>query len=82
MAKAKKDNAPTSIKVDKQSKGEFGLGTVPVNYLKDGTDPSIKPDDHYPDWLWDLQVSEQRTVLYALENGLMRVLRCSHVDLQ
>ncbi len=30
---------------------------TPINYLKDGTDPSVMPDDQYPDWLWNMQVS-------------------------
>ncbi|XP_031553475.1 39S ribosomal protein L54, mitochondrial-like [Actinia tenebrosa] len=25
-----------------------------INYLKDGTDPPLLPDNEYPDWLWKL----------------------------
>ena len=37
-------------------KGDYGLGVVPINYLKDGKDVPIKPDEEYPDWLWNMQV--------------------------
>lgn len=40
----------------KDGSGDHGLGVVPINYLKDGKDPSIKPDEEYPDWLWNMQV--------------------------
>lgn len=39
-----------------QDGGGEGLGVVPINYLKDGVDPPIKPDSEYPDWLWNMQV--------------------------
>ena len=25
-----------------------------VNYFKEGEDPPIKPDEEYPEWLWEL----------------------------
>eukprot|EP00904_Undaria_pinnatifida_P012733 jgi/Undpi1/8590/HiC_scaffold_25.g11055.m1 len=37
-------------------KGDYGLGVVPINYLKDGKDVPIKPDEEYPDWLWNMQL--------------------------
>lgn len=40
----------------KDDKGEHGLGVTPINYLKDGKDPSVMPDESYPDWLWNMQV--------------------------
>lgn len=40
----------------KDNKGEHGLGVTPINYFKDGKDPSVKPDEEYPEWLWNLQV--------------------------
>lgn len=32
-----------------------------VSYLKDGKDGEIHPDNHYPDWLWDLRGTKQTT---------------------
>ena len=26
-----------------------------LNINKSGTDPSVKPDDAYPEWLWELE---------------------------
>lgn len=40
----------------KDDKGEHGLGVTPINYLKDGKDPSVMPDEDYPEWLWNMQV--------------------------
>eukprot|EP00752_Nemacystus_decipiens_P008059 g7203.t1 len=40
----------------KDNKGEHGLGVTPINYLKDGKDPSVMPDEEYPDWLWNMQL--------------------------
>lgn len=40
----------------KDSAGEHGLGVVPINYRKDGKDPSVMPDEDYPEWLWNMQV--------------------------
>lgn len=40
----------------KDNAGEHGLGVIPINYLKDGKDPSVLPDEEYPDWLWNMQV--------------------------
>eukprot|EP00903_Cladosiphon_okamuranus_P008525 g8185.t1 len=40
----------------KDNKGEHGLGVTPINYLKDGKDPSVMPDEDYPDWLWNMQL--------------------------
>lgn len=37
--------------------GQGGLGVVPVNFFKDKTHPPIKPDEEYPNWLWELEVS-------------------------
>mmetsp|Transcript_15942 Transcript_15942/g.21076 ORF Transcript_15942/g.21076 Transcript_15942/m.21076 type:complete len:90 (-) Transcript_15942:404-673(-) len=28
---------------------------VPINFYKDGQDPLIKPDEDYPDWMWNLK---------------------------
>ncbi|CAM9397650.1 unnamed protein product [Heterosigma akashiwo] len=30
---------------------------VPINFLKDGQDPLIKPDSDYPEWLWGLKLT-------------------------
>ena len=35
---------------------EHGLGVIPINYLKDGEDPPLKPDGEYPEWLFKMQV--------------------------
>ena len=35
--------------------GDHGLGVVKgLNVLKDGKDPSIRPDSEYPDWVFEL----------------------------
>ncbi|CAM9285142.1 unnamed protein product, partial [Choristocarpus tenellus] len=39
---------------------EAGPMTIPVNFLKDGSDPIIKSDEEYPEWLWNLEVRSQR----------------------
>jgi hypothetical protein len=31
------------------------LGTIPVNIMKDGSDPPVLPDEEYPDWVFRLQ---------------------------
>ncbi|CAM9467213.1 unnamed protein product [Ascophyllum nodosum] len=36
---------------------EHGLGVIPINYLKDGEDPPLKPDGEYPEWLFKMQMS-------------------------
>ncbi|CAN0402213.1 unnamed protein product, partial [Hapterophycus canaliculatus] len=38
----------------KDSAGEHGLGVIPINFRKDGKDPSVMPDEDYPDWLWNM----------------------------
>lgn len=43
----------------KDNKGEHGLGVTPINFLKDGKDPSVMPDEDYPEWLWNMQVLGQ-----------------------
>eukprot|EP00884_Botryococcus_braunii_P000353 jgi/Botrbrau1/10318/Bobra.0120s0031.1 len=35
-----------------------------VNILKGGTDPPLKPDEEYPDWLWEL--AEPQPTLFEL----------------
>ncbi|CAM9234879.1 unnamed protein product [Pylaiella littoralis] len=40
----------------KDNKGEHGLGVTPINFLKDGKDPSVMPDEDYPEWLWNMQL--------------------------
>ncbi|CAM9664903.1 unnamed protein product [Ectocarpus sp. 12 AP-2014] len=40
----------------KDSAGEHGLGVTPINFLKDGKDPSVMPDEEYPEWLWNMQL--------------------------
>lgn len=47
----------------KDSAGEHGLGVTPINFLKDGKDPSVMPDEEYPEWLWNMQVCMVCTIL-------------------
>mmetsp|Transcript_6539 Transcript_6539/g.8094 ORF Transcript_6539/g.8094 Transcript_6539/m.8094 type:complete len:98 (-) Transcript_6539:106-399(-) len=37
--------------------------SIPINFKKSDTDPVIKPDEGYPDWLWELEQPK----LYVLE---------------
>ncbi|XP_058956885.2 large ribosomal subunit protein mL54-like [Pocillopora verrucosa] len=30
-----------------------------INYLKDGSDPPLLPDNEYPDWLWEVLQPKQ-----------------------
>lgn len=59
MAKAKKGakDQEKSGQPNKDDDKGLGYGVIPINYLKDGTHPPIKPDEEYPDWLWNLPVS-------------------------
>jgi Mitochondrial ribosomal protein L37 len=66
-------------KKEKGAKGEettapavTTAGIIPINYLKDGTDPVAKPNDYYPDWLRDLSVSCRSSPAFAL-----RLLACN-----
>eukprot|EP00953_Heterococcus_sp_UTEX-ZZ885_P000940 1017-Heterococcus_DN1.PRE.1 len=44
-------------------------GIIPINYLKDGTDPVAKPNEYYPDWLRDLSLPNATELkLKGLEN--------------
>eukprot|EP00271_Cylindrocystis_brebissonii_P011528 TRINITY_DN29371_c0_g1_i1.p1 TRINITY_DN29371_c0_g1~~TRINITY_DN29371_c0_g1_i1.p1 ORF type:complete len:123 (-),score=29.00 TRINITY_DN29371_c0_g1_i1:229-597(-) len=53
-AKAKKskgDGAPAPPPVSKEIREKFVVG---ANFLKEGSDPPLKDDSEYPDWLWTL----------------------------
>eukprot|EP01018_Ginkgo_biloba_P026209 Gb_31356 [translate_table: standard] len=44
-------DAPKAPTISKELKASTVVG---ANILKDGTDPAIKADSEYPDWLWHL----------------------------
>lgn len=50
-AKKVKEQAPIGPTVDKEVRAKAVLG---ANILKEGTDPSIRPDADYPAWLFTL----------------------------
>lgn len=56
--KAKKGSkgggASDAPKVSSLSKEVKATTVVGANILKEGTDPKIRPDSEYPDWLWHL----------------------------
>lgn len=67
----------------KESKGEHGLGVVPINYLKDGTDPSIKQDEEYPEWLWSMQVCHDVNIFFVISFFQRKnpfFIRDQHID--
>ena len=39
-----------------------------VNYVKAGSDPPLRPDSEYPDWLWDIM--KPREALFSLQRKL------------
>ena len=39
-----------------------------ANYMKAGSDPALRPDSEYPDWLWDIM--KPREPLFALQRKL------------
>ena len=39
-----------------------------ANYTKAGSDPPLRPDNEYPDWLWDIM--KPREALFALQRKL------------
>ncbi|CAM9825965.1 unnamed protein product, partial [Sphacelaria rigidula] len=55
---------------------DFGLGVVPINYLKDGKHPPIKPDEDYPNWLWELpQMSKAKLSRIPEEEMTIKQMR-------
>lgn len=32
-----------------------------LNYAKEGSDPELKPDSEYPEWLWDVHTGPPKT---------------------
>lgn len=59
-AKGGKKGAAAAATPGKGAKDEStggSLGVIPVNYMKDGSHPPLKPDEEYPSWLWELKVS-------------------------
>jgi large subunit ribosomal protein L54 len=40
-----------------------------ANYFKEGEDPKIKPDEEYPDWLWELHTERQPIPLGELDEN-------------
>lgn len=56
-AKGKKSGKGDGGKAGAKKGDGVDLGVVPINYLKDGQHPAIKPDEEYPEWLWHLPVS-------------------------
>ncbi|KAL2939916.1 39S ribosomal protein L54 mitochondrial [Bienertia sinuspersici] len=68
-AKAKKGSkggaASDAPKVSSLSKEVKASTVVGANILKDGTDPKIRPDSEYPDWLW--QLLDKRPALSELQ---------------
>ncbi|XP_056688962.1 54S ribosomal protein L37, mitochondrial [Spinacia oleracea] len=57
--------APDAPKVSSLSKEVKATTVVGANILKDGTDPKIRPDSEYPDWLW--QLLDKRPALSELQ---------------
>lgn len=53
-AKGKKSGKGDGGKAGAKKGDGVDLGVVPINYLKDGQHPAIKPDEEYPEWLWHL----------------------------
>ncbi|XP_057532263.1 54S ribosomal protein L37, mitochondrial-like [Amaranthus tricolor] len=51
---AKGGAASDAPKVSSLSKEVKATTVVGANIFKDGTDPKIRPDAEYPDWLWHL----------------------------
>ena len=39
-----------------------------ANYMKSGSDPPLKPDSEYPDWLWD--ITKPKEALFSLQRKL------------
>lgn len=39
-----------------------------ANYMKAGSDPPLRPDSEYPDWLWDIM--KPREALFSLQRKL------------
>lgn len=59
-AKGKKGGKVDDGKAGAKEDNRVGLGVVPINYLKDGQHPAIKPDEEYPEWLWELPVNLEK----------------------
>ncbi len=49
---------------DPQKLVKFACG---ANFYKEGSDPEIKPDSEYPDWLWTLWTQREKVPLEELE---------------
>lgn len=49
--KGKGDSGPVAPPVSKEIRSQFVVG---ANFLKEGSDPPVKDDSEYPDWLWKL----------------------------
>ncbi len=48
-----------------------------LDYRLEGTDPPLKPDSEYPDWLWTMDVKRPLPSSDQLEPGTMEFfLRC------
>lgn len=58
---------PTSAGPQVSSSAPADLQSVVhgLNILKDGTDPSVRPDEEYPDWVWSLCAAS--TQIHALQ---------------
>eukprot|EP00850_Spirogloea_muscicola_P009611 SM000054S18097 [mRNA] locus=s54:468964:470050:+ [translate_table: standard] len=49
--KARGPSGPEASLVSKELREAYVVG---ANILKDGSDPPVRPDSEYPDWLWHL----------------------------
>ncbi|KAK9825425.1 hypothetical protein WJX81_004741 [Elliptochloris bilobata] len=84
MRRALPENAISSTKVPKQlGRGMVALSRLRVvhrgmamskdvvtgaNYQKAGSDPPLRPDSEYPEWLWDIM--KPKEPLFALQRKL------------
>ena len=43
-----------------------------ANIYKEGTDPEIKPDEEYPEWLWNIDLEPHTRTLEELDKETFR----------
>lgn len=56
-----------------------------ANIYKDATDPELKPDNEYPDWLWELDLEPHERRIEDLDKDTFkywRKVRKAHIKHQ